>query len=406
MRSEAESKQSGILADTVTNNQNVKLLTGYSREIELFKNAAIKVQKIKTISWNTSSIFDGIQGLLAIILEMGIIYLGITYWMKGQLSLGDFILLQSYVGLIIDRTWGFGRLVRDIYEGLADAEEMTLLLKTPIEITDAPSATQLKVEEGGIVFSAVGFNYNETRQVISNLNLTIPGKQKVALVGSSGSGKTTMVKLLLRMHDLTSGSISIDGQEINEVTQESLWNNISLVPQDPILFHRSLMENIRYGKPEASDEEVVAAAKLAHCHEFITSLSEGYNTFVGERGIKLSGGERQRVAIARAILRNAPILILDEATSSLDSESEALIQDALNSLMKNKTVIVIAHRLSTIMRMDRIIVVSKGGIIEDGTHNELLHNASGHYSQLWKIQAGGFITEVGEDQLLQTVKEE
>jgi ATP-binding cassette subfamily B protein len=193
------------------------------------------------------------------------------------------------------------------------------------------------------------------------------------------------------MYDLTDGSILIDGQPISEVTQESLWQNISMVPQDPMLFHRSLMENIRYGKMDATDKEVIEAAKLAHCHEFIESFPDKYNTKVGERGVKLSGGERQRVAIARSILRNSPILILDEATSSLDSESEHLIQDALNNLMKNKTVIVIAHRLSTIMKVDRIIVVDEGGIREQGTHSELLVKKSGLYQKLWKIQAGGFI---------------
>ena len=211
------------------------------------------------------------------------------------------------------------------------------------------------------------------------------------MVGPSGAGKTTVIKLLLRIHDLTDGKIIIDGQKIDQITQESLWSNISLVPQDPILFHRSLLENIRYGKPEATDEEVFEAAKIAHCHEFINEFSQKYETFVGERGMKLSGGERQRVAIARAILRNAPILILDEATSSLDSESEYLIQDALGKLMKNKTVIVIAHRLSTISKMDRIIVLENGKITEDGSHEQLVQRSMGMYNQLWQLQAGGFI---------------
>ncbi|OQA35391.1 MAG: putative multidrug export ATP-binding/permease protein [Parcubacteria group bacterium ADurb.Bin326] len=193
------------------------------------------------------------------------------------------------------------------------------------------------------------------------------------------------------MHNISSGKVLIDGQDISKVAQESLWHNVSLVPQDPILFHRTLKENIAYGKPSATDDEILAASKAAHCHEFISSQEKGYDTYVGERGIKLSGGERQRVAIARAILKNAPILVLDEATSSLDSESEALIQDALANLMKNKTVIVIAHRLSTIRKMDRIIVVDKGGIIEDGNHESLSNQKDGIYARLWKMQAGGFI---------------
>jgi len=213
----------------------------------------------------------------------------------------------------------------------------------------------------------------------------------VALVGSSGAGKTTLIKLILRMFDIQKGKILIDGQDISKVTQESLRQSVSLVPQDPILFHRSLMENIRYGKPNATNKELFRASKLAHCDEFISRLEKGYDTFVGERGIKLSGGERQRVAIARAILRDAPILIMDEATSSLDSESEKFIQDSLDKLMKEKTVIVVAHRLSTIKKVDRIVVIDKKKIVEDGTHKSLIELKNGIYKKLWDIQVGGFI---------------
>jgi ABC-type multidrug transport system fused ATPase/permease subunit len=222
--------------------------------------------------------------------------------------------------------------------------------------------------------------------------LSIKSKEKVALVGPSGAGKSTVIKLLLRLFDLKGGRILIDGHDIAKVFQDSLRDNIALVPQESILFHRTIMDNIRYGRREATDEEVIEAAKKAHCHEFIKNLSNGYNTYVGERGVKLSGGERQRVAIARAILKNAPILILDEATSSLDSESESLIQEALRELMKNKTVIVIAHRLSTIMQMDRIVVMDQGKVAASGTHNDLLEE-DGIYQKLWRIQAGGFIGE-------------
>jgi len=227
--------------------------------------------------------------------------------------------------------------------------------------------------------------------VVDNFNLEIKPGQTVALVGLSGSGKSTLMKLILRLHDIQKGKILIDGQDITKVTQESLRNQISLVPQDPILFHRTLMENIRYGRFNASDEEVIEASKLAHCDEFISKLHLGYETYVGERGIKLSGGERQRVAIARAILRNSPILILDEATSSLDSESEKYIQEALENLTREKTVIVIAHRLSTIKKVDRIVVLDKGKIIEDGSHLQLIKKNKGIYKQLWEIQVGGFI---------------
>jgi ABC-type multidrug transport system fused ATPase/permease subunit len=226
---------------------------------------------------------------------------------------------------------------------------------------------------------------------LDDLDLRISPHEKIALVGPSGAGKSTLVKLLFRQYDIDKGKILIDGQSISAMTQDSLHDAIALVPQDPALFHRSLMDNIRYGRRDATDEEVVLAAKKAHCHEFISELSDGYNTLVGERGIKLSGGERQRVAIARAILKDAPILVLDEATSSLDSESESLIQDALKILMKDKTVIVIAHRLSTIIQMDRIVVMEKGKVVDMGTHDELM-NKVGIYQKLWNIQAGGFKT--------------
>jgi ATP-binding cassette subfamily B protein len=257
-------------------------------------------------------------------------------------------------------------------------------------VVDKPKAREFKFKHGAIEFSKVGFTYKEGVDVLSDFSLNIKPGEKVALIGSSGGGKSTIVKLLFRFFDIQKGRISIDSQDISTVTQDSLRKNLSLVPQDPILFHRSLMENIRYGKPEASEEEVVEASRVAHCHEFISGFPQGYETLVGERGVKLSGGERQRVAIARAVLKNAPILVLDEATSSLDSESEMLIQDALKKLMKGKTVIVIAHRLSTIMQMDRIIVIDGGKIVEEGKHKELLKAQEGIYQKLWNIQAGGF----------------
>jgi ATP-binding cassette subfamily B protein len=268
---------------------------------------------------------------------------------------------------------------------------MVEILETPHEIVDKVGAKDLGVDKGEVEFKDVHFAFNENKDVFSGINLDIKGGEKVALIGPSGAGKSTTVKLLLRLYDLKFGSILIE--DIKEVTQESLHRNISLVPQDPILFHRSLMENIRYGREGASDEEVAEAARLAHCAEFIESLPLKYETLVGERGIKLSGGERQRIAIARAILKNAPILILDEATSSLDSHSESLIQDALGKLMENKTSIVIAHRLSTIRKMDRVIVIDDGRVSEQGSHDELLKNEDGLYKKLWNLQAGGFLVE-------------
>ncbi|MFA6918800.1 MAG: ABC transporter ATP-binding protein [Patescibacteria group bacterium] len=391
IRNEMESKSSGVIADTITNNNNVKLFNGYHKEIKDFAKVTDDLRRIRRFAWNLGDLFEAIQGLLMLILEMGVFFLAVYLWRKGLITLGDFVLIQAYVIDIFMRVWNFGKNIRRIYESLSDAEEMTQILVTPHEIVDIPGAKKLKVTTGKIEFQKVLFNYNETRSVLKNFNLVIAPHQRLAIIGPSGAGKTTIVKLLFRMHEVTGGKILLDGQDISRVTQESLWANISLVPQDPILFHRTLMENIRYGRFNATDKEVIRAAKLAHCHDFIMSSPDGYNTYVGERGIKLSGGERQRVAIARAILRDAPILVLDEATSSLDSESEHLIQDALEKLMKHKTVIVIAHRLSTIRQMDRIVVVDKGGIIEDGSHGDLTKKKEGLYQRLWQFQAGGFI---------------
>lgn len=390
-RSDAESKATGLLADTMTNHSNVKLFGGYESERTRYGAALALVRTLRIKTWHMAVTFDAVLGFLNVALEAGLLIGGFWLWRQGVLTAGDFVLMQSYLFRIVGRVWDFGGVVRDMYESLGDSEDMTQILITPHEIRDRRGAKSLVVTKGKIQMTDVTFNYHATRSILSNFNLTIAPHEKVALVGPSGAGKSTIVKLLLRMHDTTDGDILIDGQSIRKVTQASLWQAMSFVPQDPILFHRTLRENIRYGKMDATDSEVEAAARLAHCHEFIMETPEGYETYVGERGIKLSGGERQRVAIARAILRNAPILILDEATSSLDSESERLIQDALQNLMKGKTVMVIAHRLSTIMNMDRIVVVDRGQVTEQGTHIDLLQRKNGLYQRLWQIQAGGFL---------------
>jgi len=390
-RNEAESETTAVLADTITNNANVKLFNGYWREVKNFAETVGKLTALRKFTWNLGTIFDALQGFLTIVLEIGIFFVAIKLWQQGVLTVGDFVLIQVYIFNLFNEIWNFGRVIRQLYEHLADAEEMTIILSTPHEIVDMPGAKELKVKKGEIKFNKVVFKYGQGRTILNKLDLIVKPGENIAFIGPSGAGKTTLVKLIFRMHDLTSGKITIDNQDIAKVTQESLWKNISLVPQDPILFHRTLMENIRYGQPKATDEEVIEAAKKARCHDFIVKQEHGYSTYVGERGIKLSGGERQRVAIARAILRNAPILVLDEATSSLDSESEHLIQEALNELMKNKTVLVIAHRLSTIRHADRIVVIDKGQVIEEGTHDELASQTGGIYAKLWQLQAEGFI---------------
>jgi len=391
LRSEAETKTTGFLADTITNNITVKLFNGYRREVGGFAGVNEELRRLRKFTWDLDTVFEAVQSFFMVFLEIAVLFLAINLWQKNLLTVGDFVLIQVYLLNIFHRVWDFGRVVRHIYEALADAEEMTVIFKQPHEIADIPGAKRLQVKNGAIEFKNIDFYYHQTRKVLKNFNLAIAPQEHLALIGPSGAGKTTIVKLILRMHEITAGEILIDGQNISQVTQESLWQNISLVPQDPILFHRTLKENIRYGRPGAAEKEVIAAAKAAHCHEFISQSPDGYETYVGERGIKLSGGERQRVAIARAILRNAPILVLDEATSSLDSASELLIQDGLAKLMAGKTVIVIAHRLSTIRKMDRIIVIDKAGIIEAGSHQALLEKNSGLYRRLWRLQAGGFI---------------
>ncbi len=390
-KAKKETETTGVLADTITNNKAVKLFNGYQGEVKRFGKVVNELRVMQRFAWNLDNFFEAVQGVLMVTLMVGILFLSLKLWQKGILQVGDFVLIQFYLFRIFRHVWDFGKVLRRMYQALADAEEMTEILNTPHEITDIPSAKKLKVDRGEVIFENVDFYYHQTRKVLDKFSLSIKSKERLALIGPSGAGKTTIVTTLLRMRDVDAGKVLIDKQNIAKVTQESLRGAISLVPQSPILFHRTIMDNIRYGRLGATNSEVMEAAKKAYCHDFIIGLSSGYNTFVGERGIKLSGGERQRVAIARAILRDTPILVLDEATSSLDSESERLIQKAMEQLMKNKTVIAIAHRLSTIRKMDRIVVIDKGKIVEQGSHAELISKARGKYKKLWDIQAGSFV---------------
>jgi len=404
-----DSKTTGYLSDTITNQNTIQLFGGKNFESKGYKNVTDEQAKMTKLSWNLDAIMEAGQAFLGFTIQFLLFYFAIIYWKQGIITIGVFVLLQVYIIGLIHELWSFTRVVRNAYQSYADAKEMVEILNLPHEIKDAPLAKKLNVNPpaggGEIKFENLSFNFNETRKVLENINLTIKPGEKVALVGPSGAGKTTFVRLLLRLYSPTAGKILIDGNDIGEATQESLRKNISMVPQDPILFHRTLAENIAYGKREASKEEIEKAAELAHCDDFIANLPYKFETFVGERGIKLSGGERQRVAIARAILKNAPILILDEATSSLDSHSEMLIQDALNNLMAEKTTIVIAHRLSTIQKMDRIIVIDQGKIIEQGSHNDLLENKNSLYKKLWELQAGGFLKEEEENEPAQNLSD-
>ena len=389
-RAAADTKTTGQLADSITNNVNIKLFTNYKRENGRFADVTEDQFRLRKKSWDLGSWGEVVQSISMIICEFVGVYIALKYWSQGFLNVGDIVLIQAYFGRMFDQLWNTSKNIRVIYEALADANEMTEMLLKPHEIQDAPGAKILKAKRGEIVFNDVSFGYYREAEVLNHFNLRVVSGERVALIGPSGGGKSTVIKLLLRFYDIGGGKILIDGQNIAEVTQDSLRAALSFVPQDPILFHRSLMENIRYAKPEASDAAVIKAAKLAHAHEFIESFRQGYDTLVGERGIKLSGGERQRVAIARALLRDAPILVLDEATSSLDSESEMYIQIAMKKLMEHCTTIVITHHLSTIMQMDRIVVIDGGKIVEEGKHKELLKMRKGIYQKLWEIQAGGF----------------
>ncbi len=391
LRSEAESKQTGVLADIVTNYPNVKLFSSYLKEEKNFDTVSEEVRSRRFFSRVLTIKLDGLQGALMTIFEIVLLYLALQFWRAGTLTIGDLVLINGYSIAVFNRVWNFARSFRDVYEHFADAKEFAAIYYTPHGITDKKDAINLEVSKGGIKFERVTFKYNTKKALLSDFSLVIRPGEKIALVGHSGAGKSTIVKLLLRYYDVSKGAIKIDNTPITEVTQESLWHAIAYVPQDPVLFHRSVRENIMYGRPDATEKEMIIASKRAQCHEFITSFPEGYDTMVGERGVKLSGGERQRIAMARAMLKDAPILVLDEATSSLDSESERMIQEALHELVKGRTVIAIAHRLSTIMHMDRIIVVDKGKIVEQGTHKALVTKKTGIYQELWGTQVGGFI---------------
>jgi len=392
----AESIVVGELVDSLSNHSNVRIFSRKSIELSRMAPFFEKQQKAHRDTYFYSLIMHSVQGgLIAIMMACSCYFLVILY-SENLVTIGDFALILGLSMETGHMMWFTMSEVDEFNKAVGRCKQSLISLMLPIEIQDKSSALTLKVTHGQITFSNVEFHYQGTEPLFKNKSVIIASGQKVGLVGYSGSGKSTFANLILRLYDVTKGHIFIDNQDIRDCTQDSLRENIAMIPQDPSLFHRSLMENIRYGKIDAKDIDVIEAAKKAHAHEFISKLSQGYESLVGERGVKLSGGQRQRVAIARAILKNAPILILDEATSQLDSVIESYIQESLWELMQDKTTIIIAHRLSTLLHMDRILVFDQGKIVEDGAHSELL-GKNGLYKTLWDAQIGGFLPDKKND---------
>ena len=389
----AETERTGQLADAFSNIMAVKSFAGEAGEQKRMQQKvdAVYERSIDTMQLNMSQEF--ITGLVQRSINVSVITISVLLAIHGKVSVGIIYLSLNFTMQIMRRIWDLNNTFRTLTRVFGDAHDMGEILQIKPEIVDAPNPIELTIQSADITFNDVVFAHEEGKKTLfNNLNLHIAAGEKIGLVGHSGGGKTTITKLLMRFMDIQGGNIKIDGQNIAEVAQADLRRHISYVPQEPMLFHRSLAENIAYGKPDATQAEIERVAKLSHAHEFIRDIPTGYKTLVGERGVKLSGGQRQRIAIARAMIKDAPILVLDEATSALDSESESLIQDALWKLMDGKTAIVIAHRLSTIQKMDRIVVLSEGTIVETGSHAELIKQ-KGTYADLWTHQTGGFIEE-------------
>jgi ATP-binding cassette, subfamily B, bacterial len=383
------------ISDNIVNAVTVKTFANESLELGATTNLGRKLAEVRKTDWRRNTTTETMRMGVLLLMQIVLVLLLILLTKRDRTLIGTGIFAFTYTLTLVNRYFNVGTMIRQIEECFLQSSTMTELLQEPIEISDAPDAKPLVVKQGEIICKNVAFRYGDTpgdENVFEALNLHIAPGEKIGLVGHSGGGKSTLTRLLLRFDDVTSGSITIDGQTIHEVTQGSLRRQISYVPQEPLLFHRTIRENIAYGSNDATQDDIEKAATLAYAHEFIMKLPKGYDTAVGERGVKLSGGQRQRIAIARAMLKNAPILVLDEATSALDSESEKAIQGALWKLMSGKTTVVIAHRLSTIQKMDRILVLSDGKIVEDGSHDALLKRA-GTYAKLWAHQSGGFIEE-------------
>ena len=393
--SEARSALMGRIVDSYTNILTVKLFARPSQEDQYVRSAVDRHVDLFLASQRLLTVFGTVLDVLNALLIAGSAAIALVLWRHGAVEVGAIAMVLPLTFQLTNMSRQIAMRITEIFEDLGVVQEGMLTIARPLQLADRADARPLTVRAGRIDFNNVSFGYGREIGVLQNFNLTIHPGEKIGLVGRSGAGKSTVVNLLLRFFHLERGSILIDGEDISSLTQESLRAQISVVTQDTSLLHRSIRANIRYGRPEASEEEIVRAAKLAQAHDFILDLQDwhgrrGYDAHVGERGVKLSGGQRQRIAIARVILKDAPILVLDEATSALDSEVEAAIQSSLGTLMAGKTVIAIAHRLSTIAQMDRLVVIEHGRIVEQGSHRELIAQG-GHYAALWRRQAGGFL---------------
>jgi ATP-binding cassette subfamily B protein len=387
---------SGTLADAITCNPVVKSFAAEDREERRLAIVTRGWKKLVGITW-TAHVVTGLAQNMALLVTQGaILASGVWLWSENRASAGDITYVLTTFTVIAGYLREFTNHFRNLLRSVSDLEELAKISVQPFGVEDSAKAVALIATAGHIEFDRVGFRYpGKTQRLYSSLSLDIPAGARIGLVGPSGSGKSSFVKLIQRLYDVDHGRILIDGQDIAHVTQQSLRQAVTVVPQDPILFHRSLAANIAYARPGASQDDIIAAAKRANAHDFIAALPQGYNTLVGERGIKLSGGERQRVALARAVLADARVLILDEATSSLDSISEHLLQEAVEDVTRGRTTIIIAHRLSTVQRVDRILLFDQGRIVEDGDHRALLARPDGHYRRLFDTQVLGLVGSAG-----------
>ncbi len=383
----------GVLSDSITNILNIKIFSAMNYEYDYF-DVFLRGYNIASFkSWFYQNRVRIYKSIFFFFFESLVIGLSLYLFINQQISIGTLVLVQAYVLSIGANAWNLDKALTGFIEVYSDTVDAIDVVTTDISVVDNHTPENINMNIGRVDFHSVSFTYPEGDHVFKKFNLDIPAGQSIGVVGKSGSGKTTLTKLLLRFYDIDSGELTIDSQNITMVRQDDLRSKIAYIPQETILFHRTIYENIAYGNPDASRDEVMQAARSAHVDEFVQNLEQGYETKVGERGIKLSGGQRQRIGIARAMLKkDAPILVLDEATSSLDSMSEQYIQDSFEKLSENRTTIVIAHRLSTIQKMDRIIVMDNGEIIEDGSHKKLLAKG-GYYAGLWNSQVNGFIQE-------------